>query len=241
MNPNNPAQTFHLYTFFASSCAARIRIAFNLKNLPVISHYVDMRQGEHNTGTYRTVNPSASIPTLVIETSRDNDGEAESSSFSISQSVAILEYLEEVFPERIPLLPPTSEPEGRARVRELMYIVTSDIFPPTNAKIARRVKAIRDSEDDQDEFVKKVMSEGFAAYEKMLELHFKGKKYSAGDYVTLADVCLVPQAEQARFYGIDFAQWPLLNGVLERLEALDAFKKAGWKYQEDTPEKHKLQ
>lgn len=227
--------TYHLYTFFASSCAGRIRIALNLKGLPVTSHYVDMSTREHDSDTYRSVNPSASVPTLIIETSYPGTDKAPTK-FSIAQSVAILEYLEEVFPAKTPLLPPASDPEARARVRELMYIITSDIFPPTNARIARKVRAIRDSREDQNEFVKDVMSKGYTAYETMLEKHFKGKRYSAGDEVTLADVCLIPQVEQSRFYGVDFAQWPLLNGVIERLEALEAFKRSGWRYQGDTPE-----
>jgi maleylacetoacetate isomerase len=227
--------TYHLHTFFASSCAARIRIALNLKDIPVISHYVDMEKNEHESDSYRALNPSASIPTLVVETSHGPD--SESSLFTLTQSVAILEYLEEAFPDQVPLLP--KDAQSRARVRELMYIITSDIFPPTNSRIATRVLAIRDSNDDQTKFVKTIMNEGFAAYEQLMERYFEGNKYSAGDEVTLADVCLVPQVEQARFYGIDFAQWPILNGVIERLESLEVFRSAGWKRQGDTPEKHK--
>jgi len=227
--------TYHLHTFFASSCAARIRIALNLKDIPVIFHYVDMEKEQHESESYRALNPSASIPTLVVESSEGSNDE--STPFTITQSVAILEYLEEVFPDQVPLLPKGAQ--TRARVRELMYIITSDIFPPTNSRIVTRVRRIRDSPEDEKEFAKTILNEGFAAYEKMLERYFPGKKYSAGDEVTLADVCLVPQVEQARFYGVDFGQWPLLNGVIERLEELEAFKKAGWKRQGDTPGKFK--
>lgn len=197
-----------------------------------------MQSDEHEGETYRDLNPSASIPTLVVETP-SADPTKEPSKFSIGQSVAILEYLEEVFPNQKPLLPPPSQPAERARVRELMYIITSDIFPPTNARIAGRVRALRDSRDDQMEWAKKIFNEGFTAYEKMLERYFDGKKYSAGDEVTLADVCLVPQVEQVRFYGVDFGGWPRLSAVIERLEALEAFRKAGWKRQGDTPEQHR--
>ncbi|KAF2256978.1 maleylacetoacetate isomerase [Trematosphaeria pertusa] len=241
MLSDSPASTttYHLYTFYCSSCAARIRIATNLKRIPVISHYVNMQSDEHETEDYRELNPSASIPTLVVETS--NGARGEPSKFSITQSVAILEYFEEVFPDSSPLLPPPSQPEARARVRELMYIITSDIFPPTNARIAQRVRGIRNSRDDQMSFARTIFNEGFTAYEKMLERYSKGKKYSAGDEVTLADVCLVPQVQQARFYGVvDLGQWPLLSGVIGRLEDLEAFRKAGWKYQGDTPEEHRV-
>jgi maleylacetoacetate isomerase len=234
---NNSATsvTYHLYTFFASSCASRIRIASHLKNIPLVSHYVDMQNDEHDSEAYRAINPSAAIPVLVVETL--NKDTNETSKFTLSQSVAILEFLEEVFPSHRPLLPPTSQPADRARVRELMYIITSDIFPPTNSRISGRVWKIRDSRDDKDEFVKKVFNEGFSAYESMLERYSKGKKYSVLDEVTLADVCLIPQVEQARFYELDFGIWPLLSGVIENLESLDAFKKSGYQYQGDTPEK----
>ncbi|KAF2792474.1 Maleylacetoacetate isomerase [Melanomma pulvis-pyrius CBS 109.77] len=228
---------YHLYTFFASSCASRIRIAFHLKDIPLTSHYINMGKDEHESESYRAINPSAAIPVLVVETLQQ--GSSEPSRFTLAQSIAILEYLEETFPTRHPLLPPLSQPEERARVREFMYIVTSDIFPPTNARIAGRVRAIRDSRDDKTAFVTKIMSEGFQAYEKLLERYSQGKKYSVSDEVTLADVCLVPQVEQARFYELDFSIWPLLSGVIERLEKLDAFKKSGYEYQGDTPEKYK--
>jgi len=252
---SSPKTTYHLYTFYASSCAARLRIAFNLKGIDVVSHYVDMQSAEHKVQDYRALNPSATIPTLVVE--KDGGNGLQPSKLIIAQSIAILEYctwnfsslvyallmhgaVEEVFPNQCPLLPPLNQPEERARVRELMYIITSDIFPPTNSGVAERVKAVRGSADDAKAFVRAIMEKGFGAYEQMLNRHFNGKKYSAGDHVTLADVCLIPQVEQARFYKVDFDPWPLLSGVIERLEKLDAFKKAGWQYQEDTPEAHKL-
>lgn len=132
----NAKTTYHLYTFFSSSCAARLRIALNLKNIEYVPHYVDMRADDHESETYLKLNPSASIPTLVIETEGQD-------TLTIGQSVAMLEYLEEVHPTQTPLLPPASDPKARARVRELLYIVTSDIFPPTNSRIAQSVKAVR--------------------------------------------------------------------------------------------------
>jgi maleylacetoacetate isomerase len=71
-------------------------------------------------------------------------------------------------------------------------------------------------------------------------LYFPSGAYSAGATVSLADVCLIPQVEQARFYGVDFGVWPLLSGVIARLEELDAFRKAAWRAQGDTPEKDRI-
>ncbi|KAL1605276.1 hypothetical protein SLS60_004824 [Paraconiothyrium brasiliense] len=235
MGPSeHPTQTtYHLYTFYASSCAARLRIAFNLKNLSYIPHYRDMGKDDHESDEYRKINPSASIPTLVIETEGKEP-------FIIGQSVAILEYLEELYPTQTPLLPPPSDPEARSRVRELMYVISSDIFPPTNSRIAQMVKRVRGEREDAITFVKTIMTRGFTAYEALLSTYFRNARYSAGEEVTLADVVLIPQVEQARFYGVDFAQWPLLNGVITRLEELDAFKQAGWRSQGDTPEKDRV-
>lgn len=84
------------------------------------------------------------------------------------------------------------------------------------------------------------MTAGFTAYEAMLQKYFPEGPYSAGKSVTLADVCLVPQVEQARFYGVDFGAWPLLNGVIGRLEELEAFKRGAWRAQGDTPEKDRV-
>jgi len=195
-----PSVTYQLYTFYASSCAARIRIAFHLKNIPLTSYYIDLGKDEHESESFRAINPSAAIPALVVETV--DPSTTEISKFTLTQSVAILEYLEETHPSPHPLLP--SQPLGRARVREPMYIITSDIFPPTNSRISSRVKEIRDSKEDRMVFATKVFNEGFTAYEAFLERYSKGKKYSYSDEVTLADVCLVPQIEQARFYKVDF-------------------------------------
>ncbi|KAK7189181.1 hypothetical protein DPSP01_005428 [Paraphaeosphaeria sporulosa] len=232
MSSQPPKTTYHLYTFYSSSCAARIRIAFNLKNLTYVPHYLDMAKDDHESEEYRKLNPSASIPTLIVQT----EGQEE---FKICQSVAILEYLEELHPTPA-LLPSPSAPLARARVRELAYIITSDIFPPTNSRVAQMVKGVRGERDDAISFVHAIMRKGFTAYESMLSTYFPDGPYSAGETVTLADVVLIPQVEQARFYRLDFSAWPLLSGVIARLEALDAFKRAGWRAQGDTPEKDRV-
>lgn len=153
------------------------------------------------------------------------------------------------------LLPPASSPVLRARVRELVYMITSDIFPPTNSRVAQMVKDVRGERgtsapslfhhplihaDDAWNFVHTIMKKGFTAYEEMLAAYFPAGPYSAGEAVTLADVVLIPQVEQARFYKLDFSAWPLLSGVIARLEDLEAFKKAGWRTQGDTPEKDRI-
>ncbi|KAL5414764.1 hypothetical protein PMIN04_008887 [Paraphaeosphaeria minitans] len=221
--------TYHLYTFYASSCAARIRIAFHLKNLTYVPHYLDMAKDDHESDEYRKLNPSAAIPTLVVQIEGQQD-------FRISQSVAILG---EIHPTPA-LLPPASDPRARARVRELVYVITSDVFPPTNSRIAQMVKGVRGERDDATSFVHTIMNQGFTAYEAILATHPPNSPYSAGERLTLADVVLVPQVEQARFHGVDLARWPLLSGIVARLETLDAFRTAGWRAQGDTPDKDRV-
>lgn len=229
-----PHTTYTLYTYFASSCAARIRIAFHIKNIPFEAHYINMDTDEHQKEEYLNINPAGGIPTLLV-TQSDADG-----MFTITQSIAILEYLEEVFPDRVPLLPPLEDKVARARVRQLVGIVSQDMFPLGNSKIAMRIRAIRDSRNDQMAFVTKAMTEGFDAYEALLKKYKEGKMFSVTDTVSLADVCLVPQVQMARFYGMSIDRWPLMYDTVKKLEALEEFRKGSWRDQEDTPENYKL-
>ena len=221
---NSKDTTYHLYTYSRSACAQRLRIAFNLKSafLPsVILHHVDMSAGEHLTDSYRAINPSGKIPSLVIES---NNAAAK---ITITQSTAILEYLEEAFPGQSPLLPPQNQALERARVREMIGVVTQDMFPRVNRKTANRVFEIRESLEDQRDFVQTALNEGFDVYEGLLELY--GGKYSVGDEITLADVCLAPQVFQAYNWGVDVrgeqTKWPLLKSLMKRLDEIEAFRK----------------
>jgi maleylacetoacetate isomerase len=223
--------TYHLYTFYASSCAARVLIAAHFKGLDLKHHFIDMGQDEHETEEYRETNPSGAIPTLVIES---DDG----AKFVLTQSIAILEYFEEQYPNLNPLLPSLQQPQQRARVRELQNIITNDVFPPTNSRIAMRVRAIRGERADQINFVQQVMNEGFTAYETMLKRD--GGDYSVGNQVTFADVCLVPALEQAKFYQLDLSPFPLITAIYDRLMQLEAFQKGSWRAQGDTPVEHRV-
>lgn len=218
-----PEITYHLYNFPRSSCARRIRIALSLKSLGnVLLHNVDMDAKDHQTDAYRVINASGGIPTLVVEKQFPS---GLVNKFSLSQSTAILEYLEEIFPYLYPLLPPPEQTEKRARVREMVAVITQDIFPLANRKVADRVGAIRDFDEDKNAFVTTALNEGFDAYEALLQSH--GGEYSVGNQVTLADVCLVPQVLQATSYGIDVLsqgrRWPLIKAVVERLTVIEAF------------------
>src|ERR1039458_6911970 len=174
---------YHLYTYFRSSCSARVLIAARLMGIRLTFSYVDLGKGEHHTESFKSLNPSESVPVLVVH---DSDGE-----IAITQLITILEYLEEISPRnqnQVSLLPPTNRPKDRAKVRELVGIIATDVFPPINGRIAQLVRGIRGEVTDQIKFVHQVISTGFTAYELMLQ-DCSGK-YSFKDVVTMADVCL---------------------------------------------------
>ena len=226
--------SYHLYTYFRSQAAARIRIAAHVKGLALSNTFIDLAAGAHNSESFKALNPSESVPVLVV---RGHDG----SEFVLTQSVAILEYLEESLDgqEYTPLLPSADRPLDRARVRELVGIVSMDIAPPTNGRIVKKVREIRGEVADQFKFVHEIMDAGFRSYEAMLAS--RAGRYSIGDTVSLADVCLVPSVDMAVQYKLDMSPYPKIMTVYAELMRLDAFVAANWKVQEDTPEQHRGQ
>jgi len=210
-----------LYTYFRSSCSARVRIALNLKSIPYQPKYVNILKGEQSTADYDTLNPSHFVPSLTVN----------GSDTILTQSVAILEYLEEQYPESTALLPPTSDILGRVQVRALVGIIACDVQPVTNLRILSRVSAAGVS---KEQWAKELMTDGLAAYEKVAAI--KAGKYSYGNSVTMADVCLVPAVWGALRFGVDIEKFPVVKRVYEQMSNLDAVKLAHWKNQEDTPE-----
>ncbi|TQW01078.1 Maleylacetoacetate isomerase [Cordyceps javanica] len=231
--------SFHLYSFFASSCCQRIIIAAHLKSIPLTFSFIDLGAKQHLDDEYRdSLNPSRSVPTLVV-TGPDGGRRA-----VIRQSVSILEYLEERFPEPSPLLPPRGDHERRALVRDFVNIITTDVAPPTNSRITQRVKAVRGALDDQLEFARACFTDGLRAYEALLgetrdEAATGG--FTVGEAVTMADVCLVPTVDQAFMYKMDISFVPRVKKLYESLKAMPAFQAADWRRQPDTPEKFRVQ
>ena len=218
------AKTYTLYTYFRSSCSARVRIAAHLKGIDLEYKFIHLLKNDHQSDSYVSVNPSQSVPTLVVA----EDGAEE---VVIRQSVAILEYFEEAFPDAKPLLPPASDPVARAKVRELVDIVACDIQPVTNMRILQR---IRPAGIDANEWQQHFMSAGIRAYETLASKY--AGKYSVGDNVTLADVTLAPAIDNAIRYGVDMGQFSEVSRIAEELKDVEAFEKGGWKHQPDTPE-----
>ncbi|KAL2752319.1 hypothetical protein ACRALDRAFT_212762 [Sodiomyces alcalophilus JCM 7366] len=221
---------YTLYSYFRSSCSARLRIALNLKNLSYDLVPVNILQGEQLSESHRALNPSASVPLLLCHTTSSS---SPSDPFKITQSVAALEYLEEAHPSSNPTLLP-SNPRTRAIARSLALTVACDIQPVTNLRVAKRVRNFGAGDAQVEEWMRGFMSEGLAAYEALVAS--SAGTYSVGDDVSIADCCLVPAVWNARRYGVDLSPFPVVNRVMARLEELPAVKKAGYFVQPDTPE-----
>jgi maleylacetoacetate isomerase len=208
------ADEFTLYGYFRSSAAFRARIALNLKGIKPETKFIHLLKdgGQQHSPEYASVNPQEIIPTLV------HDGH------TIGQSLAIIEYLDEVHPEP-PLLP--RDPAGRARVRQLAYAIACDIHPVNNLRVLLHLR----DEFGADEFKRAQwqrhwISLGFAALETLLSGSPDTGKFCHGDTPTLADICLIPQMANARRVNTDLAPYPTLTRIEATALAHPAFDAA---------------
>lgn len=210
-----------LYTYFRSSAAYRVRIALNLKGLKADYRFVHLLKegGQQHSETYKAINPQQLIPTLV-----DNG-------HSITQSLAIIEYLEEIHPEP-PLLPQTAF--ARARVRQLAYVVACDIHPVNNLRVLQNLKRNFAATDDQRmQWQQHWIALGFSALESLLANAAETGAYCHGGAPTLADICLIPQMANARRVNLDLTPYPTLIRIEQTALAHPAFAAAQPKEQPD--------
>jgi maleylacetoacetate isomerase len=216
-----------LYSYFRSSCSARIRIAAHLKDIPLEYKYVNLVKGAQHSKDYHGLNPSESVPTLVV-----HDAGSGAEITRIRQSVAILEFLEEV--EDDPKLLPDETLE-RAKVRELLNIISCDIQPVTNLRVLNFIKSHGIS---ADEWQQHFMRLGFQAYEELLAT--SGGKFSVGDSVSLADCALAPAVDGVLRFGVQVeTEFPRVWKIWRELSELKAFQNGRWDSQPDTPEELK--
>jgi len=210
-----------LYSYFRSSAAYRARIALNLKGLQYeyVAKHLTRNGGEHRLADYLAINPQGFIPAL------DHDGAL------VTQSLAIIEYLEEVFPTPA-LLPQLAI--DRAVVRAMALLVACDIHPLNNLRVLNYLKSPLGQESDAvAEWYKHWIAEGFAALEQLIGKHSSAKRYCFGDAVSMADVLLVPQVANSRRYQMDLSRYPALQKVTTHLETLPAFLAARPEVQPD--------
>lgn len=218
------SEQLHLHSYWRSSAAYRVRIGLNLKGLPyetVPVHLVRDGGGQHRPEYAADVNPQRLVPVL-------RHGQRK-----LRQSLAILEYLDEMWPQP-PLLP--AKARDRARVRALAQMVACDIHPLNNLRVLQYLEREWGApQPERDEWVKHWMREGFAAFEALLADNPATSDFCDGDAPGLADCCLVPQLYNAHRFGVDLAPYPTLRKVEANCLRLPAFDAARPERQPDAP------
>jgi len=208
-----------LYDYFRSSAAYRVRIALNLKGLAAERSFVHLRKGEQRSAAYLAANPQGLVPALT-------DGGT-----TISQSLAIIEYLDETHPEP-PLLP--RDPAGRARVRSLAMAVACDIHPLNNLRVLKYLVGPMGVPDEtKNEWYRHWVRTGFEGIEAQLAAGPGTGRFCHGDAPTLADVVLVPQVFNAERFEIDVSAYPTIHRIAEACRALEPFAAAAPERQPD--------
>lgn len=198
-----------LYDYYRSSAAYRVRIAVWLKGLSVQQHACHLREGAQRSPDYLAINPQGLVPCLQDE------------GFSVTQSLAILEYLDEIHPAP-PLLPAT--PAARARVRSLAQLIACDIHPLNNLRVLKYLKGeIAQSQAVIDQWVVHWIAEGFSALETCLARDSETGRWCHGDAPGLADCVLIPQIYNARRFNVPLEAYPTLLRIDAEAAAHPAF------------------
>lgn len=206
-----------LYDYWRSSAAYRVRIALNLKGLEAEQVPVDLRAGAQRADEYLARNPQGLVPFF-------EDGE-----LAISQSMAIIEYLEEAYPKP-PILP--KDPIDRARSRAIAQTIASDIHPLNNLRVLRLLESgFKASQKKQGNWYHLWLADGFGAIEAMLKT--TAGEFCIGDQPTIADICLVPQVYNAKRYEFDLRDYPAIRAINDRCHEIEAFAKAAPQHQPD--------
>ena len=200
-----------LYNYFRSSASFRVRIALQLKGLRYDYMPVHLAKGEHKRPEFAAMTPEGLIPVLELD-----DGHR------LTQSMAIIEYLDEVRPQ--PALLP-ADALGRARVRALAQIVACEVHPLNNLRVLKYlVNNLQTGEDAKNDWYRHWVRTGLLAYEAQLAQ--QPATFSHGATPTLADCCLVPQIFNARRFDCDLSGLPRTMAVFDACMALDAFRNA---------------
>ena len=201
-----------MYGFWRSAAAFRVRIALNIKGLDFAEEMIDLDAGVQNGAAYRAINPQEVVPTLLI------DG------LSLTESLAILEYLEETRPAP-PLLP--ADAPGRARVRSLAQIWAADHHPLIVPRIRRYLAdTLGVDEAGRNAWIRHWFAEGLRIGEARLAAEPETGAFCHGDTPSLADLALMSQAMGARGFGIDLAAYPTVARIVTACLAREDFARA---------------
>ena len=211
-----------VYDYFRSSAAFRLRIALNLKGLKPERRYIHLGNNAHRTDDYRAINPQGFVPYMI-----DDDG------FELSQSLAMIEYLDETHPEP-PLMP--TDIKQRAFARSVAQLIACDIHPVNNKRVLDKlVSDFQAGDDVTTRWYCGWIHEGFVALEKILEKRNVQSVFCVGQTPTIADICLIPQVANANRFKCALDQFPRIVGIYHHAMKLSAFNDAQPSSQPDYP------
>ncbi|MFM2210261.1 MAG: maleylacetoacetate isomerase [Burkholderiaceae bacterium] len=201
-----------LYNYFRSSASFRVRIALELKGLSYEYLSVHLARGDHKLPEYAAVSPSGLVPLLVLDDGR-----------KLSQSMAIIEYLDEMHPT--PALLPRN-PMTRAQVRALSQLIACEIHPLNNLRVLKYLtRELKVDEDAKNTWYRHWVRDGLEAFERELA-QLPASRFCVGDTPTLVDCCLVPQIFNGKRFQVDFSGLSRTMAAFEACMALPAFQKA---------------
>ena len=204
-----------LFDYFRSTASYRVRIALNIKGVNYKTTEIHLVEGggQQHSQAYQSINPSKLVPTLKLA-----DGT------SISQSTAIIEYLEETYPN--PALLPKDAIE-RAKVRTICNIVAADIHPLNNLRVLQYLQKEFDvSDENKTTWYHNWIQKGFSAIESLLEQNSSNGKFCFGDNVSMADLYLIPQVYNANRFNCPLDDFPIIYSINQHCLTLEAFAKA---------------
>ncbi|MFZ6675498.1 maleylacetoacetate isomerase [Undibacterium sp. Xuan67W] len=204
-----------LYSYFRSSASYRVRIALNLKGLEyeILPVHLLKNGGEQLSDTFKQINPDALVPALLDH--------YQGQEFSINQSLAIMEYLEEVYPD-IPLMP--KDPVVRAKIRAFALGIACEIHPVNNLRVLKYLsKDLGLSDEQKNAWYQHWCTSGLRVLEQRLVEDQCAGRFCFGDMPSLADCCLIPQIFNAQRFNCDLSQVPTLMSINQHCMQLPAF------------------
>ncbi|MDM1285742.1 maleylacetoacetate isomerase [Acinetobacter indicus] len=208
-----------LYGFFRSGTSHRTRIVLNLKKINYELQAISLMKNEHKQDSFKALNPQTFVPVLEV-----NDQ-------LLIQSPAIIEWLEETYPE-VALLP--QDPMQRAKVRAIAALVGCDIHPINNKRILEYLRGPLGLDDAQVQtWCQHWIDEGFRALEQLLAADSQREGFCVGNQPTLADAYLIPQVDSSKRFQVDLNQYPRIQQIYQNCMALPAFQAAAPQNQPD--------
>ncbi|MFK0571372.1 maleylacetoacetate isomerase [Endozoicomonas sp.] len=205
-----------LYSYFRSSAAYRVRIAMNLKGIDYQQSAVNLLKGQQQSEEYKAINPEGLVPALVTEQGM------------LTQSLAILEWLEETYPE--PSIIP-GDPWQKAQLRSMAYLVSCDIHPVDNLRVIKYLQQeLAVSDDAKKQWYKHWIHTGFTA----LEAQLNDQPFCCSEQPSIADICLIPQVFNALRFKVDMSDFPKIATIYKHCNSLPSFIDAAPENQPDS-------